>query len=72
MKHISESIIGRKGSHSSLPKIRQWDIARTRDGSFRMCIVDEYLIRMIPRYGDYGDTGLLVSYYDKKDSSNSI
>lgn len=70
MRHISESIIGRKGS--SLPIIRQWDIVRTRDGNFRMCIVDEDLIRMIPRYGNYGDTGLLVSYYDKKDSSNSI
>ena len=72
MRHISESIIGRKGSHSSLPTIRQWDIVRTRDGNFRMCIVDEDLIRMIPRYGDYGDTGLLVNYYDKKDSSSSI
>ena len=72
MKHISESIIGRKGSHSALPKIQQWDIVRTRDGMYRLCIVDEDLIRMIPRYGNYGYTGLLISYFRKQDSSSSI
>ena len=71
MRHISESIIGRKGSHSSLPKIQQWDIVRTRDGMYRLCIVDKDLITMIPRYGNYRD-GLLISYFRKQDSSESV
>lgn len=71
MKHISESIIGRKGSHSSLPKIQQWDIVRTRDGRYRLCIVDKDLITMIPRYGNYRD-GLLISYFQKQNSIESI
>ena len=71
MKHISESIIGRKGSHSLLPKIQQWDIVRTRDGRYRLCIADNDLIRMIPRYGNYRD-GLLISYFRKQDGSESV
>ena len=72
MKHISESIIGRKGSHSSLPKIQQWDIVRTRDGWYRMCITDRDLLRTIPYYGDIDDNGILLLYRDKDPYSYSI
>ena len=72
MKHIIESIIGRKGSHSSLPKIQQWDIVRTRDGRYRMCITDRDLLRTIPYYGDIDDNGILLLYRDKDSYSYSI
>ena len=72
MRHISESIIGKRGSSRNRLKIREWDIVRLRDGWYRMCITDKDLLRTIPYYGDIDDNGVLLRYRDKDSYDYSI